>query len=191
MARFVWSEEKKRAALLLAEAELPVNAIAEDVGISPQALWKWRQHPEFDARVKDHRERIRDEVMACGVADRVVRVRALNSRWRRMNRVIEQRAAAPELQDVPGGDTGLIVHNVKGVGKGDDFQLIDLYEVDTGLLSELRNTEKQAAQEVGQWLDKLDMTSDGQAVAVHYVNDWRSLPSQDPPALPAPGADRG
>ena len=60
-----------------------------------------------------------------------------------------------DVQDVAGGRTGLIVHNVKGVGKGDDFKLIDVYEVDTSLLKEMREHEKQAAIEVGQWQEKV------------------------------------
>lgn len=79
-----------------------------------------------------------------------------------MQQVIAERAEDIELQDVAGGKTGLIVHNVKGVGKGEDFQLIDLYEVDTGLLKELREHEKQAAQELGQWTEKKDLTTNGQ-----------------------------
>lgn len=70
-----------------------------------------------------------------------------------------------------GGKTGLIVHNVKGVGKGDDFQLIDLYEVDTGLLREMREHEKQAAQELGDWTERVQ--HDG-ALSIRYVNDWRN-----------------
>src|SRR5262249_32081265 len=58
-----------------------------------------------------------------------------------------------------GGRTGLIVHNVKGVGKGDNFQLIDLYEVDVALLREMRECERQAAQEVGQWVEKVAPTN--------------------------------
>jgi hypothetical protein len=32
--------------------------------------------------------------------------------------------------------------------------VVEEYEVDTGLLKELREHEKQAAQELGQWSDK-------------------------------------
>jgi hypothetical protein len=189
MSRFRWNKKTELAAIRLAENELTTEEIASEAGVPRSTLWNWRQHPEFAGRIKAAREQIRDEVMAYGIADRVARVRELDGRWRKMRRVIEERAADPRMEGVPGAATGLIVHNVKGVGKGDDFQLIDLYEVDTGLLSELRNTEKQAAQEVGQWLDKLDMTSDGQTLTIHYVNDWRGLPSQDTAALPAPGAE--
>jgi hypothetical protein len=78
--------------------------------------------------------------------------------------VIAARAADPALQDVPGGKTGLIVRDVRGIGKGANFQLVAVYAVDVGLLAEMRQIEKQAAQEVGQWVDRNN-------VAVRRVED--------------------
>lgn len=77
-----------------------------------------------------------------------------------MQQVIAERAEAKEMQGVAGGETGLLAHNVKGLGKGDDFELVDEYAVDTGLLREIRETEKQAAIELGQWQEKI-LTQDG------------------------------
>jgi hypothetical protein len=154
MSRFRWKENSELAAIRLAENELTTEEIAAEAKIPRSTLWNWRKHPEFAARVDAAREQIRDEVMAYGIADRIARVRELDRRWRKMRRVIEERAADPKMEGVPGAATGLIVHDVKGVGKGDDFQLIDMYQIDTGLLSELRNTEKQAAQELGQWEER-------------------------------------
>ena len=39
----------------------------------------------------------------------------------------------------------------KGVGTGKDFKLIPEYPVDVALLREMRAHEQQAAQELGQW----------------------------------------
>lgn len=61
------------------------------------------------------------------------------------------------MKDVPGGNTGLLVRTTKGIGSGDTFQIVDEYAVDTGLLRELREHEKQAAQELGQWIDKSEV----------------------------------
>ena len=77
-----------------------------------------------------------------------------------MTEVIRQRAV--NLKDVPGGgNTGLLVRQVKGIGKGEDFQVVEEYAVDTGLLRELREHEKQAAIELGEWTEKQDVTSGG------------------------------
>ena len=51
----------------------------------------------------------------------------------------------------------MLVRRVKGLGRGDGFLLIESYEVDSRLLRELREHEKQAAQELGQWGEKPDV----------------------------------
>jgi hypothetical protein len=154
MGVFKWDTRREDAAKLLAEDEITDEEIASGIGVSRQTLYNWKANPEFAARIDQHREASRKAILTRGLAVRERRVAALNDRWRRMQRVIRERAVSPQMQEVPGGPTGLMVHTVKGVGKGDDFQLIDLYEVDTGLLKELREHEKQAAQELGQWTEK-------------------------------------
>lgn len=154
MSDFEWSELSEEAAKDLSLGELSDEAIAEKAGVSRRTLATWKLHPEFATRVAEILDAFRARIRRRGIAILERRVDALDDRWRRMQRVIEERGADPKMVDVPGGATGLIVHNVKGVGKGDDFRLIDLYEVDTGLLKELREHEKQAAQELGQWVEK-------------------------------------
>jgi hypothetical protein len=155
MASFRWTDSAREAAKLVALAEDTYPTIAEKVKVSRQTLHAWRSHPDFRARVDEHESEFREIVRRRGIAQLERRVDALNTRWNLMHRVISERAVAPIMQGVPGGETGLMVRTVKGVGKGDDFQLIDLYEVDVGLLKELREHEKQAAQELGQWTEKV------------------------------------
>ena len=116
-----------------------------------QTLWEWRRQPEFQARVATLRAGIESEIFDRGIAIRANRVKALNDRWTRMRKLIEARAADPEMQDVPGGSTGLLTKNVKGVGGGDDFEVVPIYAADTALLKELRDHERQAAIELEQW----------------------------------------
>src|SRR5262249_37518948 len=58
----------------------------------------------------------------------------------------------PDMRDVPGGTTGLLVRTVKWVGSF----VFYLYQVDTRLLKQLLKHEKQAAQELGQWGQKTE-----------------------------------
>lgn len=133
----------------------------------------WSVAHGWQKRLEAIAEAERQAIEARGIADRQNRVNRLNHRAKLIDQVIAERGADPDMQDVAGGKTGLIVHNVKGVGKGEDFQLIDLYEVDTGLLKELREHEKQAAQELGQWTEKRELTGkDGGAIEVK-VDDAR------------------
>ena len=79
-----------------------------------------------------------------------------------MKAVIEARAEATEMQDAAGGDTGLLAHTMKSIGAGPNAEKVDEYTFDAALLRELREHEKQAAQELGQWVDKLaPVTPDG------------------------------
>lgn len=127
-------------------------------------LFRWKRHPDFQARVDEHIEAFRRTVRRKGIAIVENRVAALQERWLKMQQVISERAAAPQMQEVPGGTTGLLVHQVKGIGRGDDFRIVDEYKVDDGLLAELRAHEKQAAQELAQWLERQDVTSGGEMI---------------------------
>ena len=56
-----------------------------------------------------------------------------------MRQVIDVRAASPDFAGVPGGTTGLLCKDYKG-------KVADtvVFQVDTGLLAELRSRERQA-----------------------------------------------
>lgn len=158
---FPLDEAQRRAAQLLAEGKLTDQEIADSVDISRTTLWRWRKHPEFAAEIETHLEAFRAEVRRRGIADQFRRVKAQNDRWNRLQRVIEARADDPDMKDVPGGDTGLIVKTVKvrSTGEGEVEKTIKA-EVDVGLLKELREHEKLAAQELGQWVERQEIAGD-------------------------------
>ena len=151
---FPWDESRRESAQLLADGKLTDQEIADRAGVARTTLWRWRKHPEFAAEVEGHLEAFRSEVRRRGIADRERRIKALNDRWNRLQRVMEERADDPSMANVAGGRTGLLVHNVKSVGFGETAQIVDLYEIDAALLKELREHEKQAAQELGQWVEQ-------------------------------------
>lgn len=173
---------QEEAAALVAAGILTEDQIADHIGVARKTLFNWRQTEAFGLRVDEVRETIRDRAAVTGIALLGNRVAALNERWERMKLVIKERAADEAMKAVPGGKTGLLAHNVKGIGKGEDFQLIDIYEVDTGILKELREHERQAAQELGQWLQKTETTHTG-AVVIRTITAVQ-------PALPAVSDDR-
>jgi hypothetical protein len=161
VAPFEWNAQREQVATLLAEGELTDDEIGDKVGISSRQITRWKTHPDFTAKVATLSAELGDAMLKYAIARRVRRVKALDARQKKMLQVIDERSTDPKMADVPGGVTGLIVHDVKGVGKGEDFHLIDLYAVDIGLLRELREHEKQAAQELGQWAEKRELTGAG------------------------------
>ena len=164
---FKWSGPKRRAAELLAADELTDEQVAAAVGTERRTLARWKLHPDFAAAVQAGADALGEVARRYAVGRRAARVRALQDRWDALRQVIGDRATAPEMQAAPGGATGLLCRTVKGVGSGENFQLVEEYEVDTGLLRELREHEKQAAQELGQWTEHRDVTSGGQPFKVY------------------------
>jgi len=45
---------------------------------------------------------------------------------------------------------------LKGIGKGDDFQVVEVYEVDTGTVKEIRALQQQVAEELGQRVERTE-----------------------------------
>lgn len=157
VAKFEWNGKRAKAAQFVAEDQFTNEEIAAKLGIERRTLDRWKSHPDFQAEVKRIVDETREKIVARGIAEKQNRIDALNRRWKLMDDVIQQRAE--NLKSVKGGgNTGLLVRQVKGVGSGEAFQLIEEYAVDTGLLKELRGHEKQAAIELGEWSEKRELT---------------------------------
>src|SRR5450432_4783248 len=108
------------------------------------------------SRVRELQETFGAGTIALEISSRNARVQALQDRWDRLRQVIDERAASPDFAGVPGGTTGLLMKDYKG--KDADTPV---YKVDAGLLAELRNHEKQAAEELGQWGEKRPLSGEG------------------------------
>jgi hypothetical protein len=101
------------------------------------------------------------------------RIDGYNERRQRLLAVIGERAVAG--WDAPGASTGLLVRRERSIGSGANQKFVAEYEVDTGLLRELRELEKQAAIDLGQWTEKRDVKMDAQVsqksdiLAAHFT----------------------
>jgi hypothetical protein len=152
------TERHHRAAALVAADDLTDEDIAAQAGITRRQLTAWKQHPDFDALVQHHLDVFRRRVESRGIASRHRRVASQDERWRKLQQVIAERASDAAWADVPGWTTGLLVHQTKQIGSGANAQVVDEFAVDTGLLREMRELEKHAATELGQWSEKHDHT---------------------------------
>jgi hypothetical protein len=161
------TKKQDQAALWLAEGQMADEAIAAKLHINPVTLWRWKQQPAFAAVVAGHKAMWAAEIAQEGIANRQNRINALNERWELMQRVIKARAADATMTGA-GHETGLLVRTYKP-GK---YRVVEEYRVDAGLLAELRAHEKQAAEELGQWTKKTDVTSGGKPLDLASLVLW-------------------
>ena len=158
--------KKHQAAILVAEDALTDEEIAKAVKIGRTTLWEWKQHPEFQQVIGDYRGRIIAEALRLPIAKKHERVRQLNELNERYWAIIEDRAAmyaemagTPEEaaravfgnDTVPWARTGMMVQQPKIAASG---KTVVEWAFDRSLDSAIKETHKQAAQELGQWEDR-------------------------------------
>jgi hypothetical protein len=112
-----------------------------------QSAARLLRNPNIRSRVAQIQAELSAGTIAFEISSRNARVQALQDRWDRMRRVIEQRAASPDFAKVPGGTTGLLCRDLR-------CKDTPVYKIDAGLLAELRAHEQQAARELSQWNSK-------------------------------------
>jgi cell pole-organizing protein PopZ len=125
-----------------------------------QSAARLLKNAQVRARVQEIHAAISERLTDCSIRQVDARVRALQDRWDKMNRIIAARSADPDIRKAPGGETGLLVRTLKQLGRGETAEIVEEFELDTGLLKELREHEKQAAQELGQWTDRTEHTGE-------------------------------
>ena len=160
IAAFVWSKRKEEAALLVAQDEQSDEQIAKSLRISERTLEYWKRRPEFRARVAEHVAAWRAAFKERGVRERENRIDIINQTVSRITGLIEARAADP-LCLVAGRESGLVLTKKIIYAQGDngeDVARVEEYATDGIVLKELREYLKQAAQELGQWIDKGELT---------------------------------
>ncbi|MFH0900540.1 MAG: hypothetical protein V2A73_07915 [Pseudomonadota bacterium] len=158
-----------------------------------RSLKSWSAAFGWQARLADVAGEERQAIVAQGIAARQNRVDAYGDRWARMRQVIAERGADSEMAEVPGGKTGLLVRTFRTIGGRSDPQTVEEFAVDTGLLKELREIEKQAAEDMGQWTEKLEHSGpNGKEIVfrVTYGDPAETREDRDtsPPTSPSPEA---
>lgn len=116
-----------------------------------QAAYKLlRDNEVVKAAVEEWRAELREK----SSTTRDNRMASYEDRLNRMRRLVEARAADPELRRIPGGDSGLL----SKVPKVSTFDGVEYeYATDAALLKEWRELEKQVAIERGEWQEKPDV----------------------------------
>ena len=156
---YEWTLTKERAAQLLAEDHSTDVDIAATLGVTVMTLWRWKQVHEFAERVESIRKELADHAKRFLIARKSFRLGNYQSRLLAMQQIIEERGNDPELQKARGGSSGMLVRKLKTVGSGPAAEIVEEFVFDAALAKAMLELEKQAAQEAGQWVDKVAPTS--------------------------------
>jgi DNA-binding CsgD family transcriptional regulator len=154
------SPKRKRdeAAALVAAGELEDEQIAAKLGIARSTLANWKRRDDFKAAVESIVETFREKAQSSGIAVLANRIAGYQDLWDRMLKIVTDRAADPTMEKVPGAGSGLLVRDFKFKKIGNEAKAVPIYRFDAALVSELRETAKQTAQELGQWMERHDLS---------------------------------
>jgi len=151
---------------MLAEDDMSDEAIAERVGVTSRTLRNWKQHPEFAAQVGDYVGQLQAAMLRYRIAKKRHRLKVLNDLHEKELTVIAERAEA-NAGLAPGGATGLVVRQLKQIGSGRDVQIVEEWVVDNATIRQIMALEQQAAQELGQWQERVQV--EGMTTVVEIV----------------------
>ena len=171
---------RERAAQLVAEDRLTDEQIAAQVGVVKVTLERWKRQPVFRSRVAaiiaEAVKRTESESINT-VAGRALRYKR---RAEKLDQVLAERAEDPAVANAAGGKTGLVVRQYK-IANGREPIVMEEFVVDTATLAEIRQLEKQAAQDLGQWSDRgeLDITG-APSLAIRLVDGRNEHSDKEP-----------
>jgi uncharacterized protein YjiS (DUF1127 family) len=140
-----------------------------------RTLADWSRFHNWQVRLAEIAEAERQAVVARGIADKQNRIDADNERWLALREGVK--AWAEEYREAPGGArSGYYARKVAAVKVLGQFEEdergrrhfvatgelteVEEWALDTGLLKELRELEKQAAIELRQWTERREHTFD-------------------------------
>ena len=124
------------------------------------------RNAEVCRRVKELQQILADGVIKLEISDRNARIQAYQDRRDRMRALMDARAQDPAMATAAGGKTGLLVRTVKMIGSGPNAYEVEEFGFDAALQREMRELEKQAAIESGQWVEKQDVSTQVDVAAI-------------------------
>lgn len=163
----VWAlmtEPQEQAALLVAQGRLSQRVIAKRVEISKRTLTYWQLEPEFRETVARHRdafrkaaEQQREEISKHGLALKLERIFQKMRRHAYLRRIQRARSKDERILCYLGKDLGLAAGLFCVRYKGKDADREE-FALDTRMLAEFNQLEKDIAIEVGDWKAKREIS---------------------------------
>ncbi len=176
--------KKHKAAILLAEDELTGEEIARKLRMSRTTLYEWRADPEFQQIIGQYAGAIIAESLKLPIAKKYERIKgynALNESYWEIKRLRGERNAE-EIADTPEqavrlafGDvtpaeasTGMLLRQPKIAANG---KTVVEWAFDKPLDSAIKETYKQAAQELGQWVDQSSVGIEQTVTTIRIIGE--------------------
>lgn len=138
-------------------------------------LKDWSRHFDWQARLSDIAEQERAAIVKRGIADKQNRIDDYHDLRSRLKKVVVERERQHENIDdlvaspAAGASSGLMVLTVRYLPGGGR---VEEWALDSGLVKSLLEVNKQAAQELGEWTEKKELTGkDGGPIEISDVRD--------------------
>ena len=146
-----------------------------------QSAERLLRNAEIRARVEGLRGEVAAATLQAAIDSRDDRIRSYSEQLRRLWLIVQERAADPEMIGVPGGRSGFLTKQIKILGSGPSQKIVPEFVVDTPLSREIRGVLQQAAQELGQWTEKREVTGkDGGALSIELLDGWLAEGDEQP-----------
>lgn len=189
---FGWTAIRIEAAILVAEDRLTNAEIAQRCGISEKTLSTWKKHPDFVSQVDELLAELQERARKRGLARLDKRQDVQFDRHRRMVDLIEARTNQHKDHGEDAA-TGVVVRELKSVtvryerdpSKPDSQPFTvreEVYEhtFDAALMRELRELEKQIAQDAGQWSEKRSVEHSGTVTFADIIDRAIAIDQEAP-----------
>lgn len=153
------------------------------VGTVLRLLSRWSIVHGWQSRLAEIADEERQAIIKRGIAEKQNRIDDYDDLRRRLKQVIDERAEQhPVIEELiaspaAGASSGLMVLTVRYLPGGGR---VEEWGVDTGTIKALMDVNKQAAQEMGQWTEKKELTGkDGGAIQHNHRLDLSSLSDEE------------
>jgi hypothetical protein len=199
-----WNQPRELAAQLCADGQLDNEVIASRCNVTASSYERWKQTPEFKARVAEHVALYRSRIETTGLALKQGRIEAKKARAALLRRVIRARAKHyARYTPVDGLGHPLVYRDDTGepildpitlkprpivmiVPGGDTGLLVreektagTHFSVDTGLLAELDTIERDIAIEMGDWKKRFEIEVTGTLSIIERLNAGRKRVAEE------------